>query len=311
MMLAAAERLIAALVAHPDGVSVARAASAGASDLGSVLEELERRGYRVERTAGALQLDGAATHFDPVAFERRRTGTWGAPLEVWESTASTNDLARAGADAGAPHGALWLAESQTHGRGRQGRAWICAPRAGLLVSGVLRLALHASARPLWLPLALGLGACEALRQAGVPACTKWPNDILIGDAKLAGLLVETRSVPAATTIFGLGMNVRPNAVAASDGVLAAHLGAMAREELLARLLAGMEFRVEDWSAGRFEDLRTAWLALDCVLGRTLRVVTPDGELIARARSVTDAGLLDLELEDGTRRQVAAGEVHLV
>ncbi len=321
MRLAAAEHLIAALVAQPNGLGIAAATAVCARDLDPILQQLEQRGYRVTRVAGALHLDDAAAHFDPEAFERMRTGTWGSPFEVWESTPSTNDLARAGAEAGAPHGACWLAESQTHGRGRQGRSWICAPRAGLLVSGVLRLALHASPQPLWLPLALGLGACEALRLLGIPARTKWPNDILIGDAKLGGLLVETRfattaasATTTAATIFGLGLNVRPGAIAPSDDVHAATLDAMlddiAREELLARLLVAMESRVADWSAGRFEELRAAWLHLDCVPGRMLRVVTPEGELVARACSVTDAGLLDLELEDGTRRQVAAGEVHL-
>jgi len=305
MSLAAAERLIAELIAHPRGVSSAAAASACGNAVDPVLDQLERRGYRVQRTAGSLLLEDGAVHFDPAAFERLRSGAWGTPFETWESVASTNDLARAGADDDAPHGALWLAEFQTHGRGRHGRSWICAPFAGLLVSGVLRWSMQASTRPQWLPLALGLGACEALRALGVPARTKWPNDIMVGESKLAGLLVETRS---AATVFGLGMNVRPEAVAA--GVDAAHFGSIAREELLARLLAGMESRAEDWSAGRFEELRAAWRALDCVLGRTLRVVTLEGECVARARGVTDAGLLDLELADGTCRQVAAGDVHL-
>lgn len=310
MTLGLAECLIAALVSHPEGVRRASAASSCAGDPEPVLQELARRGFRLLEASDRLVLDNAAAHFDPAEFERQRRGRLGAPLEVWERAASTNDLARAGADAGAPHGATWLAESQTRGRGRQGRDWICAPHAGLLLSCVLRLSLQPPSQPLWLPLALGLGTCEALRDAGIPARTKWPNDIVIGAAKVAGLLIETRFAPGAATIFGLGVNVRPDAVSPDAGIEAASVGGVAREALLARLLGGIETRLEDWRAGRYTALHQAWLAHDCVPGRMLRAVTPDGTFRARAHTVTDAGLLDLELEDGTRRQLAAGEVHL-
>jgi len=308
--LAVTERLIAALVAHPEGLQRASAAAVCDAGLDAVLAELVRRGFPVRATSDRLVLDGAAAHFDPAEFERQRRTRLGAPLEVWESATSTNDLARAAADAGAPHGAAWLAESQTRGRGRQGRDWICAPHAGLLVSCVLHLSLQSPAQPLWLPLALGLGTCEALRAEGIPAHTKWPNDIVIGAAKVAGLLIETRFAPASATIFGLGVNVHSNAVAVEAGIAAASLGPVVRAGLLARLFAGIETRLEDWCAGRYSALHQAWLEHDCVPGKVLRAVTPDGTFRARARTVTDAGLLDLELEDGTRRQLAAGEVHL-
>src|SRR6185436_14240945 len=116
-------------------------------------------------------------------------------------------LARAGAERGAPHGTLWLAEAQSRGRGRQGRAWSCAPHAGLLVSWLLRDPFAAAVPATVLPLALGLGACEGLRRAtGLDVRTKWPNDLWLGEAKLAGLLVEARPGAEAIAIAGFGMN---------------------------------------------------------------------------------------------------------
>jgi BirA family biotin operon repressor/biotin-[acetyl-CoA-carboxylase] ligase len=307
--LATVERLIAALIAAPNGLPESVAVDLCGAEWDAVRDELARRGYRLQ-VEGALRLQTAGRRFDPAQFERHRSSTLGTPLQVWEHTASTNDLARDAAAAGAPHGATFVAEFQTQGRGRQGRTWTCAPHAGILASCVLRLSLQPPAQPLWLPLALGLGVCEALRQAGVPARTKWPNDIVLATGKLGGILIEARASPGAGTIFGLGINVHRDVVAADADFAAAALGAGSREEWLARILAGIESRLEDWCSGRIATLHAAWLELDCLLERQVVAVTAAGTWQARAVGVDPHGMLELELEDGSRRTLAAGEVHL-
>lgn len=119
--------------------------------------------------------------------------------------------ATAWAAEGAPHGALVVAEHQTAGRGRHGRAWEAAPGESLLVSVVLRPALAPDRLGL-VPLAAGLAVAEAVAVFGVAAQVKWPNDVRLGGRKLAGVLAEaswTGSVP--TVILGIGLNVAQEA----------------------------------------------------------------------------------------------------
>jgi len=311
---AAAEELLAALVAAPAGLDAAAAAVAvgGAEHVAPAMTELRRRGHPLAESENGLRLVCAAQHFDPAGFCRARRSGLGARLEVWERAPSSNDLARTGAEAGAPDGAVWLVEEQSQGRGRQGRTWSCPPHAGLLFSFLLRHPLTSGSRPTLLPLAVGLGACEALRDAtGLPLRTKWPNDLWIDGRKVAGILVEARA--GAAVVVGMGVNVR---VAAADTALpfattlAAHGATVRRETLFAVLLAGIERRVEDWRAGNFESVLGAWSETDTVLGRHIEVETAHGRMSGRAVAVTGHGLLQVDVDGGGRRELAAGEVHL-
>jgi BirA family biotin operon repressor/biotin-[acetyl-CoA-carboxylase] ligase len=307
-----AEALLAALVASPEGLSSAAANTAAGGNLAPVAAALVRRGHALDHAPAAVRLRCAAHHFDPRRFDAARRGTLGTPLEVWERTASTNDLARAGAELGAPAGALWLAEEQTQGRGRQGRVWECAAHAGLLFSFVVRAALDAGALPTLLPLAVGLGTCEALRTAtALDVRTKWPNDLWLDGRKLGGILVEARPGAGGFAVIGLGLNCGPGAVHAARLPQATALpGALRREALLAAILVGVERRLDDWRAARFASLRAGWSVLDCVLGARVRVEIAAETCAGRAVAITDAGLLRLELDGGAARDVAAGEVHL-
>ncbi len=304
----AAERLLADLIGSPGGLNAAMVPE-------PALHELRRRGHEIVRDGAALVLRCAAQHFDPQAFSAACQGQIGRCFEVWEETASTNDLARAGAATGAPDGALWCAEMQTDGRGRQGRSWFCSSHAGLLASFLLYTPLDAAAHPTLLPLAVGLGVCEALGEVtGLPLCTKWPNDVLLDGRKLAGILVEARHGAPPHAVIGLGINVMDAAIAGAVLPLAttleAHGARWRREALLATVLQGIERRVEDWRAARFTTLVDAWTAVDGSLGRDVSVETGAGRLAGRAAGITSAGLLRLRLPDGALRELSAGEVHL-
>src|ERR1700744_3582851 len=115
--------------------------------------------------------------------------TLGAPLVLLAETSSTNDLATRAAREGAPHGATWVAERQTAGRGRRGHSWISPPGEGLLFSVLLRIPCAPARIP---PIALvaGLAVRDAVAAAsGAPVAIKWPNDVLVGSRKVAGILV--------------------------------------------------------------------------------------------------------------------------
>jgi len=341
MNLAAPETLLAALVAAPAGL-VTTAVQ------GEALRLLAAREHRlVTAGAGRQRLECAAQHFDPARFAALQRGDFGHALEVWERLGSTNERAWESMAAGAAAGSLVLAEEQGTGRGRQGRTWDCPAHAGLLFSLLLHAPLRDSPRPQLLPLALALGVAEGLRQAsGVEVRLSWPNDLVLARsdpasavalAKVGGLLLETRAEFTSTVVVGCGLNVRVGVdfftargllgaaslqpARVSAGVLEPHGGAaegrdslrravVAREELLAAVLAGMERRCGDWQAGSWTALLQAWETLDALQGLEVEVQRGAESCRGRARGITPAGLLEVELPDGDRRAFAAGEVHV-
>ena len=134
----------------------------------------------------------------------RPGGLWSEVLVV-ERTGSTNTDCAARARAGAPEGLVLAAEEQTAGRGRLGRTWLSPPRAALTFSVLLRPAGVPPARRGWLPLLAGVATATAVRHvSGLDARLKWPNDLLLGPRKLAGILAEQSGD---AVIVGIGVNV--------------------------------------------------------------------------------------------------------
>ena len=145
-------------------------------------------------------LDAAALQADLI-----RPGRLWREITVVETTGSTNADLAARAAQGAPEGTVLAAEEQLAGRGRMGRQWVSPARSAVMVSVLLRPAAIAPAQRGWLPLLAGVAAATAVRQsAGVPAVLKWPNDLLVGERKLAGILAEQSGD---AVVVGLGLNV--------------------------------------------------------------------------------------------------------
>ena len=121
-------------------------------------------------------------------------------IRVVDSTGSTNADLAALAATGASSGTVLIAEEQTAGRGRLGRAWQSHPGSGIWMSVLLRPAESLSWS--WLPLLTGVATVTALRSAGVAADLKWPNDVVVGEpyAKLAGILLERVSAPVGAIV---------------------------------------------------------------------------------------------------------------
>jgi len=128
----------------------------------------------------------------------------GFRLEVLDATTSTNAVVAERARAGEPHGLVVVAEEQTQGRGRLDRSWLSPPRAGLTFSMLIR-----PTGPLsWVPLLAGVGVAQALRrQCEVDAVLKWPNDVLLVERKVCGLLAEAGPEMDGAVVLGIGLNV--------------------------------------------------------------------------------------------------------
>ena len=165
----------------------------------------------MDSSANLVPVTAAADPRPPLDLARLGALGRRVQLEVLDTTASTNAVASARARDGAPHGLVVVAEHQTAGRGRLDRAWETPARSSLTFSVVLRPQVPAPEWP-WLPLLAGHALVTALREIEVPAGLKWPNDVLIGERKVAGILlerVETGDGPAA--VLGIGLNVSTTA----------------------------------------------------------------------------------------------------
>ena len=219
---------------------------------------------------------------------------------------STQAIVFAMAAEGAADRTVVVAESQTAGRGRRGRTWQDEPGASLLVSILLRPKLTPAQLPT-LSLTAGVALAEALATAaGLQARLKWPNDILVGGRKLAGILLESRGL-APVVALGIGVNITqgefPCELAERATSVRLAGGACDRETLLAALLEALDRWRGRLEREGFAPVRERWRTLAETLGRT---VTVDG-VTGVAVDVDEDGALLLET-DGRRQRVVAGEV---
>jgi BirA family biotin operon repressor/biotin-[acetyl-CoA-carboxylase] ligase len=220
---------------------------------------------------------------------------------------STMDEARALALAGAPDGTVVVARRQTAGRGRQGRAWF-SPEGNLHASILLRPGLPA-ARLTELGFVVALAVADAVDALlpGGRARLKWPNDVLVAGAKIAGILVELIEDGAA--IVGVGVNLAHLPEAALYPVTSlACLGAAAGvDKTLLHLLAALEARLAEWRSVGFAPVRSAWLARGPAIGETVRVRLGQQTTHGSFAGLDADGAL-LIATDGEPRRFAAGEV---
>ncbi|MBA3823397.1 MAG: biotin--[acetyl-CoA-carboxylase] ligase [Ktedonobacterales bacterium] len=230
---------------------------------------------------------------------------------------STNTVALQRANAGAPAGTLVLTDAQPAGRGRQGRLWVTLPGQQILLS-VLLFPTYA---PHWLVLAAGLAVTEAVAAQGIApgrVGLKWPNDVLLDDRKVAGILIETTTLPGnrLAAVVGLGMNVNGSLdpwpeLASKATTLAAACGqTFAREPLIVAFLHELGGWAQRLAADSLahQSLLAAWRARLVTLGRPTTVHQGDELLAGIAGGVTDEGALLLDLPDGTRRTILWGDV---
>ncbi len=222
---------------------------------------------------------------------------------------------------GAAEGSVVVAEHQTAGRGRLDRHWEAPPRSSLTFSVVLRPRVELQHWP-WIPLLTGYAVVRCLQERGLGdgASLKWPNDVLIGDRKVAGILVErieTASGPAA--IVGIGLNVSMTEfelpVATATSLLLATGQTPDRTELLSDLLRGLLDTYTTWAPDdatpRTPALRTAYAEACSTLQRTIRADLPGGESITgRAIGIDEGGRLVVATAAGSQAIGAGDVVHI-
>jgi BirA family biotin operon repressor/biotin-[acetyl-CoA-carboxylase] ligase len=232
-------------------------------------------------------------------------------VRVVDSTGSTNADVAAEARAGAAEGLVVIAEEQTGGRGRLARSWESPPRAGVYASVLLRPTPAASCWPL-LTLLTGLAVIEAVVGVGrVEARLKWPNDVLVDDRKLAGILAE-RVDDAVVVGVGINVSTRPNELPDGATSLAVEGGVTDREVVAAEVLRALRRRYQAWSdtVGAGTSVLPAYRQMCETIGSDVTVELPGGQIVMGAASgVDDEGRLVVqETAGGPPRSFTVGDV---
>jgi BirA family biotin operon repressor/biotin-[acetyl-CoA-carboxylase] ligase len=247
-----------------------------------------------------------AAHADRVAHET---------IEVLDEAPSTNAVAVARARAGAPEGHVVIADHQSSGRGRLDRSWETPPGTAVTFSLVLRPTLPPGSWP-WLPLLTGYAVGRVLRAWGLDAGVKWPNDVLIGERKVAGILVERIETPdGPAAVVGVGLNTSMS----SAELPVPHATSLAiesgtepdRTEVFLEVLAGVRASYDAWRAGGDLDglpVPEAYARACVTVGQDVRVDLPDGSVLeGRATGIDPGGQLVVRTDAG-ERHVGAGDV---
>jgi len=235
----------------------------------------------------------------------------GVGLIACETVGSTNALALAHARGG-ERGPLWVtARVQTAGRGRRGRTWVSEP--GNLYASLMLTDPAPPGRAAQLAFVAALAVADAIATTA-PALAgelafKWPNDVLLGGAKVAGILIEAEGTSPLMAAIGIGVNCRhhPEAAEFPATDLAAADAAVSVEAVFMELSDAMVRRLREWQAG-FAPIRAAWLARAAGLGGEMRARLGTRELTGRFEGLDEDGRLRLRRADGTLETIAAGEV---
>jgi BirA family transcriptional regulator, biotin operon repressor / biotin---[acetyl-CoA-carboxylase] ligase len=318
-------KILSALRANPGGVSGAELAGQlgiSRAAVWSRVEELRKVGYDI--AAGPhfgyrIVDEPDALLADDLLARLGRAKIIGRDIRVFEQTTSTNDVIEKLARDGVREGVVVFAEAQTKGRGRLGRKWISPERKGLWFSVLLRPDLRPQEAT-----QLTVASATALRRAiqsetGLKPEIKWPNDILVGGKKVAGILTELSAEldRVKHVILGIGVDVNlgagefPSELRKQATSLKIEAGrVISRPELAAAILRELDADYARICAGKFSGIADEWEKHCTTIGKDVTVEIGDRKIRGRAESLDDAGALLLRTEHGRLETITGGDVTL-
>ena len=286
------------------------------------IEELRRVGYEIQ--AGPhfgyrLVRSPDALHADDLLARLGKTKVVGRDIQVFEQTTSTNDVIEILARDGVKEGVVVFAESQTKGRGRLGRKWMSPTHKGLWFSILLRPDLRPQEAT-----QLTVASATALRRAiaaetGLQPEIKWPNDILIGGKKVAGILTELSAEVDRVKhiILGIGVDVNLDA-----GELPAELRknatslkiesgeVISRAEMAVAILRELDLDYARIGGGKFPAVADEWESGCATIGKNVTIHIGDRKIRGCAESLDDDGALLVRTEHGHLERIIGGDVTL-
>jgi BirA family biotin operon repressor/biotin-[acetyl-CoA-carboxylase] ligase len=317
------EALIQLFRDHPgeyvSGAKMSEALNVSRTAIWKSIKKLEGAGFEFEASTKL----GYRLLFEPDPWSADLVGrllttkSFGRALSIEGEVASTQDLARAAAEQGAPEGYLVIAERQVSGRGRMGRSWVSPYGKGIWMSMVLRPEVPIHCAP-QLTLLTAVALCRSLRRVtGLPIGIKWPNDLLVGGRKISGILLESAAEDERLKyiVAGIGISVNlteadyPEEVLAKAVSLRVAAGrVLNRTEMIADFLSEWEQLYELFLKEGFRPIATLWESMAVSLGRKVKLTTPQGELTGIPESLDDSGAIRVRRDDGSLVTIFSAEM---
>jgi BirA family biotin operon repressor/biotin-[acetyl-CoA-carboxylase] ligase len=299
-------------LSHKIGIS-RTAIWARIEDLRALGYEIEARphlGYRLLSVPDVL-------HADDLLSQLGGTRVIGREIRVFHETTSTNDIIERLARDGVKEGVVVFAESQTEGRGRLGRRWLSPVGKGLWFSVLLRPGLSPQ-QVTQLTVACGTALRRAIHeQTGLRVAIKWPNDILVGRRKLAGILTEMRGEPERVkyVIIGIGVDVNVD-LDDFDETLRSQVTSIkhelrrpvSRAELAVCMLRELDHEYSRVVRGEFASVAEEWMSHCSTIGEKVRITIGNRVIHGRAESLDDSGALLVRTEHGRLEPILGGDV---
>ncbi|NYB52731.1 MAG: biotin--[acetyl-CoA-carboxylase] ligase [Methanobacteriaceae archaeon] len=281
------------------------------------IQTLQDEGYEIEVSENGYRLLKAPNTLLPYEIQKGlETSYMGREIHHYHEVDSTNEVAKKLAMKGSPEGTIVIAESQSSGKGRRGKKWL-SPAGGVWMSIILRPDIPPSQAP-QLTLVTGVAVAETLDQeCKLDVGIKWPNDILIGDKKVCGILTEgsASSQKLDYVVVGIGIDLNVDVDNFPPG-LREGATSLKRElekeisgvELVERFLLKFENLYNDFKAGGFPEILSQWRRLSKTIGSYVEVHKKGGRVVrGEAVGINKEGVLILEMNDGSLRKVISGE----
>lgn len=278
-------------------------------EAGYRFEASRRLGYRLLSVPDKLSIDDLKRQL--------KSDTFGKSILLFDSVESTQNLARAAAEEGAAEGTLFIAEQQVSGRGRMGRQWVSPRGKGIWMSMVLRPTVPIHFAP-QLTLLTAVALCRSLKKlTALPIGIKWPNDLLIDGKKISGILLESAAEEERLryVIAGIGISVNLETEDYAEELLdkATSLAIASgqkwdRVDVIADFLKEWEQLYSLYQEQGFSSIITLWEALSVSLGRKVRLLTPQGDMVGVPIGLDESGAIRIRQEDGTEKSVFSAEM---
>lgn len=283
------------------------------------VKELEQEGYEIGtvRKKGYYLISSPDRVNEANVKKHLETDDYGKHIQYFESVDSTQKIAHELAQQGAANGTVVISEEQLAGKGRMARPWSSKAYKGIWMSVITRPHLTLQQAP-QMTLVAAVAITKAIEEVtGLVAQIKWPNDLLINQKKITGILTELQADPdlIKSIILGIGINVNqdmdefPKELSSIATSLKVELGkSVNRAKLIATTLKYLEEYTKMYEANGFKPIKLLWESYSNTIGKRIRAVMVNETVEGLAIGITDSGMLELKLDDGTIYGVYSGDI---
>ena len=287
------------------------------AQLSDEIQKLQNDGYRIDSSSErGYRLIKTTNRLLPYEIQLNLTTKYiGQEIYHYSEVDSTNNVAKELAEKGAVEGTIVIAESQRRGKGRRGKKWL-SPSGGVWMTIILRPDIPTSQAPL-LTLLTGVAVAETLtHECGLNVGIKWPNDILIGDKKVCGILTEAiaRKGGLDYVVVGIGIDLNvdveefpPDLRKGATSLKNELEKEIPGEKLVQNFLLNFENLYQNFKEGQLSEILKQWRSLSTTIGSTVEVKKKGGTIRGEAVGITRDGILILEMDDGSLRKIISGE----